>query len=563
MNQMIDVRKTILIAEDMEINQMILGAILQDTYDLLYASDGEETLKILSEKKDQVSLVVLDLNMPKIDGKQVLKTMTADPALRNIPVIVLTGDQDAEVECLHLGATDFIPKPYPDAEIIKARVNKCIELCETRDIIQSTERDSLTHLFNIDYFVRYVEKYDRNFADMPMDAIVININRFQIINERFGKQFGNRVLQELGEKLRAAAREAGGVCCRQSADIFLLYCPHREDYDALLESLRVEIEREESSKERIRLRMGVYANVDKSLDLERRFDRAGKAADSVRGSHVQSVGFYDATIHEAQIHRERLLEDFRPCLEQNCFKVYMQPKYHILGGKPRLTSAEALVRWVHPEFGMISPAEFIPLLEESGLILELDIFVWERTAEQIRRWKDQLGMSVPVSVNVSRVEMLALDLKEIFGRILRENRLEPEDLLLEITESAYTDSSDPVIGMAKGLRDMGFKIEMDDFGTGYSSLGMLNRLPIDALKLDMSFVRTAFAGEEHDTRIIELILDIAKILKVPVIAEGVETKEQMNALRDLGCDIAQGYYFSKPIPREEFEKFFSAEKTEG
>ena len=556
MNQMIDVRKTILIAEDMEINQMILGAILQDTYDLLYASDGEETLKILSEKKDQLSLLVLDLNMPKKDGKEVLRTMMADPALRNIPVIVLTGDQDAEVECLHLGAADFIPKPYPGAEIIRARVNKCIELCETRDIIQSTERDSLTHLFNIDYFVRYVERYDRNFADMPMDAIVININRFQIINERFGKQFGNRVLQELGEKLRSVSRETGGVCCRQSADIFLLYCPHQEDYNALLDSLRIGVGRKDSNADRIRLRMGVYANVDKSLDLERRFDRAGKAADSVRGSRVQSVGFYDAAIHAAQMHRERLLEDFRSCLEQNCFKVYLQPKFNIQREKPCLSSAEALVRWLHPELGMISPAEFIPLLEESGLILELDRFVWEHTAEQIRCWKDQLGKSVPVSVNVSRMDMLATDLKEIFQRILDQYRLGPEDLLLEITESAYTDSSDPVTSMARELRNMGFMIEMDDFGTGYSSLGMLNHLPIDALKLDMSFVRTAFSGDKHDTRIIELIIDIAKILKVPVIAEGVETEEQLKALKDLGCDLAQGYYFSKPIPREDFDRFF-------
>ena len=560
MDRMIDVRKTVLIAEDVEINRMLLGTILEEEYDVLFASDGAEALTVLREEKDRISLLLLDLMMPAVDGMEVLRIMMSDPALRNIPVIVLTGDQEAEVECLHLGAMDFIPKPYPGAEIIKARVSKCIELSETRDLIQSTERDTLTKLFNIDYFVRYVERFDRYFAEMPMDAIVININHFQTINERFGKQYGDDVLRRLADKIRATARETGGVCCRQGADVFLLYCPHREEYDSLLESLSIGIGGESSGADHIRLRMGVYANADRQLDPERRFDRANKAADSVRGSRVQSVGFYDAAIHEAQIHRERLLEDFHSCLENNCFRVYLQPKFNIRREEPYLASAEALVRWVHPELGMISPAEFIPLLEESGLVLELDRFVWKHAAAYIRSWKDRFGVSVPVSVNVSRVDMLATNLKEIFRQILDEYRLEPSDLMLEITESAYTGSSDPVIETALALREMGFMIEMDDFGTGYSSLGMLNRLPIDALKLDMSFVRTAFAGEKRDTRIIQLILDIAKILGVPVIAEGVETEEQLLALKDLGCDLAQGYFFSRPVPGDEFDSFITAKR---
>ena len=560
MDRMIDVRKTVLIAEDVEINRMLLGTILEEEYDVLFASDGAEALTVLREEKDRISLMLLDLMMPEVDGMEVLRIMMSDPALRNIPVIVLTGDQEAEVECLHLGAMDFIPKPYPGAEIIKARVSKCIELSETRDLIQSTERDTLTKLFNIDYFVRYVERFDRYFAEMPMDAIVININHFQTINERFGKQYGDDVLRRLADKIRATARETGGVCCRQGADVFLLYCPHREEYDSLLESLSIGIGGESSGADHIRLRMGVYANADRQLDPERRFDRANKAADSVRGSHIRSVGFYDAAIHEAQIHRERLLEDFHSCLENNCFRVYLQPKFNIRREEPYLASAEALVRWVHPELGMISPAEFIPLLEESGLVLELDRFVWKHAAAYIRSWKDRFGVSVPVSVNVSRVDMLATNLKEIFRQILDEYRLEPSDLMLEITESAYTGSSDPVIETALALREMGFMIEMDDFGTGYSSLGMLNRLPIDALKLDMSFVRTAFAGEKRDTRIIQLILDIAKILGVPVIAEGVETEEQLLALKDLGCDLAQGYFFSRPVPGDEFDSFITAKR---
>ena len=261
-------------------------------------------------------------------------------------------------------------------------------------------------------------------------------------------------------------------------------------------------------------------------------------------------------MHEAELYRARLLEDFKPSLENNRFKVYFQPKFDIRPDKPLLASAEALVRWDHPELGMISPGVFIPLLEDNGLILELDRFVWGEAAARIRDWKDRIGYSVPVSVNVSRIDMLTPNLKDVFNEILAAYQLSTEDLVLEITESAYTGDSDQVISTAKELRGMGmgFRIEMDDFGTGYSSLGMLTHLPIDALKLDMSFVRSAF-GETRDVRMIELIIDIADYLHVPVVAEGVETEEQYLVLKAMGCDLVQGYFFSKPVPPEDFDRF--------
>ena len=207
--------------------------------------------------------------------------------------------------------------------------------------------------------------------------------------------------------------------------------------------------------------------------------------------------------------------------------------------------------------GIISPGLFIPLLEEHGLIFDLDLYVWDETAAYIRYCKDTFGFSVPVSVNVSRIDMLRPDLKDVFDGLLKKHGLTPSDILLEITESAYTGDSDQVIKMVNRFRDAGFGIEMDDFGTGYSSLGMLSRLPIDALKMDMSFVHNAF-GEKRDMRMIELIIDIAEHLKVPVIAEGVETKEQYLTLKEMGCDIIQGYYFSRPVTKENFDSFVIA-----
>ncbi len=185
---------------------------------------------------------------------------------------------------------------------------------------------------------------------------------------------------------------------------------------------------------------------------------------------------------------------------------------------------------------------------------ELDRYVWRTAARQIRSWREKFGRTLPVSVNVSRIDLYDPKLTDRLNALREENGLGPDDLLLEITESAYTGDSDHALAVIHELREMGFRIEVDDFGSGYSSLNMISTLPIDVLKLDMAFIRSAFR-EGGDTRMLEIMIDIARALNVPVIAEGVETEEQMKALRAIGCDIVQGYYFSRPVPPEEFEAF--------
>lgn len=247
-----------------------------------------------------------------------------------------------------------------------------------------------------------------------MDAIILDVNRFHMLNERYGKQYGDSVLSRIGRGVRQICREINGVGCRRGADTFLIYCPHREDYESILNKASEGLVDEDVSANRVRLRMGVYSEVDKSLQIERRFDYAKIAANTVKDGFYNAVGIYDTKMHEAELYKERLLEDFKPSLENNRFIVHFQPKYDIRPDKPVLTSAEALVRWDHPELGMISPGVFIPLLEDNGLILDLDQFVWRETAARIREWKDRLGFSVPVSVNVSRIDMLTPSLKSIF-----------------------------------------------------------------------------------------------------------------------------------------------------
>ena len=547
-------KRLVLIVEDEYVNRELLKAYLENSYELIFAETGGAALDIIRGRSETLSLVLLDLILPDINGLEILRRIKQDADLTRIPIIVLTSDVESEVESLNTGASDFISKPYPRPEVIMARVRRSIELSENRDLIRWTERDHITGLFNREYFYRYAEQYDLFHAEEPTDALVLDISHFHMINERFGKAYGDEMLRRIGTELMRMARLYGGIVCRREADTFQVYCPHRTDYDVLVQEITDNVNREMNGH--IRIRVGVYAEVDKNLEIERRFDHAKDAADSIRNSFSTSVALYDDSLHEREVFAERLLDDFRDALAQKQFAVFFQPKFDIRPDTPVLCGAEALVRWIHPELGMVSPGVFIPLFEGNGLIRDLDNYVWREAAAQIRAWKDAFGRSVPVSVNVSRVDMMDPELTDTLRGIVLENGIDFGDLHLEVTESAYTQEAKQIVEVVSGLRELGFRIEMDDFGSGYSSLNMLSALPIDALKLDMLFIRTAFS-EKGNTRMIEITLDISHSLSVPMIAEGVETEEQMLALRKLGCDIVQGYYFARPMPADEFSAFLA------
>ena len=207
---------------------------------------------------------------------------------------------------------------------------------------------------------------------------------------------------------------------------------------------------------------------------------------------------------------------------------------------------------------MISPGSFVPLFEGNGLIGVVDNFVWQEAAKQIARWKEKYSFTLPVSVNLSRSDVFDPTLPGRLDHLVLDNGLSYKDLKLEVTESAYTDNAKQVLDVIKSLRNKGFEIEMDDFGSGYSSLNMLSDMPIDVLKMDMKFIRN-IEESETDRRLVSLILDIARYLKVSVVAEGVETEKQLEILRNGKCDLVQGYYFSRPLPSEDFEKLIEKE----
>ena len=229
-------KRQILVADDEMVNREMMGMVLANDYEVIFAEDGGQALELVRQNCETLSLVMLDLMMPVMSGREVLRELKASKTTRQIPVIVLTADQNAEVECLQLGAADFIPKPYPDAGVILARTLRTIELSEDRQIIQSTERDPLTGLYNREYFYRYAEQFDHHHRDLDMDAIVVDINHFHMINERFGTAYGDKVLRHIGQQAREMVSDTGGIVCRREADTFLIYCPHGKDYQSILDA---------------------------------------------------------------------------------------------------------------------------------------------------------------------------------------------------------------------------------------------------------------------------------------------------------------------------------------
>ena len=549
-------KRYILIAEDEYINQEILKEILKNEYEILVANNGLEALEILKTSTKPISLILLDINMPLMDGFSVIKEIKKDKENMNIPIIVITGDKESELEALTLGAVDFITKPFDLNEVIMARVNRSIELSEKRIIVSAAERDELTDVYNKHIFEEYVGKINKYRQDIKKDMIVLNISHFHLYNELYGKEEGNKALVYIASILKDIARCNDGIVSRLQRDVFAIYLNHQENYDEFITKITDELK--EKYNINITFKIGIYFVDDFNEGAEECINRAKMVCDEIKESSTKFYNIYNDEDQQKQLFKEKLTHDFKRAIDNKEFKVYYQPKISILGDKYKLTSAEALVRWVHPELGFISPGMFIPLFEENGNIKILDQYVWNEAAKQIKIWKDKFNIIIPISINVSRADMFDESIVDIINNIVKDNGIKQSDLYLEITESAYNNETDQIIGIIERFKELGFKIEIDDFGSGYSSLNTLATLPFDVLKLDMKFVHDMFKNDKT-LKMVEIVSEIAKHLNVKLIAEGVETKEQLDMLKKLKYDIIQGYYFSKPVDSLEFELFFNKE----
>lgn len=548
-----DLKKKILVVEDQEINRNLLHQILAETYEVLEASNGKEALELLKSHCNDISLILLDIVMPVMDGYTFLSIVKEDPECSAIPIIVTT-QQDAEsdeVLALSQGATDFVVKPYKP-QIILHRVASLISLTalqKTAAMVRLFQTDSLTGIYSKEFFYEKAKEILSKNTDKQYDIICSDIENFKLINDIFGIPVADDILRNIADMYRKCV-ENKGVCCRVNADRFACLVEHNVEYTNELFAGLLEEVNSLSEVKNIVMKWGICPVSDDVVSVEQMCDRALLAAQNIKGQYGKYFAVYDNALRNQILRIQRTTDCMESALADKQFEIYLQPKYQISNGA--LVGTEALVRWNHPEWGFQSPGEFIPIFEKNGFITKLDQYIWDLVCSVMEKWKEEGLPILPISVNVSRADIHHSDFVERLQSIVHRHGLSPEQLHLEITESAYTESTGQIVETVEHLRKQGFVIEMDDFGSGYSSLNMLSEMPVDVLKLDMNFLKSEMQMPANGG-IMQFIMSLARFLNLTVIAEGVETEEQLNRLREIGCDYVQGYYFAKPMPVAEFE----------
>lgn len=546
----------VLVVDDQEVYRMIIKEILHEDYVVLEAENGKQALDILAEHEGQIAAVILDLMMPEMDGYEVMRHISRDGRRRNIPVLVTTGETDIESErkCLEAGAWDFVAKPI-NRDTLKLRLKNIIG--RSRFDYQKQERylvehDQLTSLYSrIKLFEQARRMIEAN-PEKQYAFIRIDLDRFHLYNSFFGENEGDKLLVYFAKKIKDNAevfQEA--VFGRIEADIFGICCPYQEEKIAVMrENLLVDLQKYNDTYY-MEPSIGVYVIGDSQIPVEEMYDRASMAAESCKHKFMADVGYYDEHMTNKLRVEQELMNEAQKALDEEQFVVYLQPKTNLRTEKHY--GAEALVRWKHPDKGMVSPGKFIPVFESNGFIGRLDFYMWEHTCRLLHKWIEEGLDPAPVSVNVSRANMYNPNLIENLKELLQKYSLPSRLLQLELTESAFMDDPDMMITKVKELRESGFTVLMDDFGSGYSSLNTLKDIPVDILKVDMKFLGTG-DKDGRSERILASVIQMATLLELAVIVEGVETKEQKDFLESIGCDYVQGFYYARPMPWQEYEE---------
>ena len=413
--------------------------------------------------------------------------------------------------------------------------------------LEAPRIDAATGLLSKEAFFDEAAAYLRHSGARDVSIVCFDVDHFKLFNDLHGLDCGDELLRYLGRALalRFSPDEAQPLA-RLAADTFALCATGIRP--ECVERILVDISSECPNGIDAIVRAGVYRIEDPASPVSIMCDRAVIALRTVKGSYFDRVALYDPGMREALVLEREVVAGIESALREDRIELFLQPKCNIRTGK--IVGAEALARWRHPERGIVAPGEFIPLIERNGLVCSLDLRVWEKTAAWIRGLIDEGVQPVPVSVNVSRADIYLVDVAAELHALVERYGIEPSLIEVEITESAYSERPDRIVAAFDALAERGFTVLMDDFGSGYSSLNMLKDINVDVLKIDMRFLDR---DDRRSKDIMESVIRMARWLDLPVIAEGVETREQVNFLLDVGCSYAQGYYYARPMEAAAFE----------
>ncbi|MBD2428142.1 EAL domain-containing protein [Phormidium sp. FACHB-1136] len=560
----------LLIVDDEPDNFDVIETLLDhEDYQLHYVENGEKALAMLPVL--QPDLILLDVMMPGIDGLALCQRLKAMPQWQSVPIIMVTAlaSKETLAQCLEAGADDFVSKPVNRLELT-ARVRSMLRIrqqyqqlnnfnaqLEAKVVQRTAElqdllyQDSLTQLPSR---ISLLEQVGAVLADQRTDfaLVYLDCDQFKLVNGAFGYTVGNQLLRAIAERLQQHLRPSD-ILARVGEDEFcFLLSPLTSHFD--LEAWAIEVIQsfhdpfqtphcEMFITACLGLAMGDSATASPEALLQ--------AADTAmyRAKH-QGKGCYhrfDPQLHEATLRRLTLENDLQRALDQGELVVYYQPI--ICLATQQVVGLESLVRWQHPDRGLVPPGEFIPCLEETGLVVRAGLIVLRQACQQLRDWHQQGWATLTVAVNLSVRQFASPTLLADIDQVLAETGANPAYLKLEITESAIMENAEAATVLMDALRERRIQISIDDFGTGYSSLGYLHRFPLDVLKIDRSFVRDMHRSHRN-YQVVETIITLSNQLGLAVVAEGIETLDQLQALQNLGCELGQGFFFAKPVPAE-------------
>ena len=548
----------VLIADDDPAIRLVLKhSVEQIGYQVIEAADGKQAIQLTLEQRPD--LVLMDAIMPVMDGFTATAEITANPQLADIPVMIITAlDDDQSVDrAFEVGAVDYITKPVKWS-VLKQRVRRMIHTAVTEQKVRHLAyHDTLTGLPNrmlfmdrIDQAIARVNRSGESFA-----LLFIDIDHFKIINDTLGHNAGDKLLLSVTQILLDSIRHADTVA-RFGGDEFIVLLEHihkPEDTVAITNKLLKALHEPimiSGREVRISASIGIALYPEDGDDFGALLKHADTAMYQAKELGRNNFQFYTKSMSESAQKRLDLEASLREAIKRQEFQVYYQPKYDMNTGQ--CWGMEALIRWSHPHKGLISPADFIPVAEQTGIIIPISEWLIRECFRQMVSWREAGYDAKNLSINVSPRQFKEQDLVGLFTELLQSTGINGEEVEIEITETILMDNQIKAEATLGQLKAMGIKIALDDFGTGYASLAYLKKYPIDIVKIDRSFV-SGTPDDEEDCAIVKAIASLAGALEMGLIAEGVETEEQIAFLRKMHCHLAQGFYWNPPLSAHAFQ----------